>query len=56
MAKSRKKADVLNVFFIPVFTSKTKLQESHISEIRKKVSCKEVLSTLVQDKVREHIK
>lgn len=30
--KSRKEAGVLNVFFISGFTSKTRLQESHISE------------------------
>lgn len=44
-------ADVLNVFFVSVFTSKTGLQESQVLEYRGKGWSKEDVSLVGKDKL-----
>jgi len=53
VAQDVEKAEVLNDFFISVFTSKTGLQKSKASETRRKVWSKEVFSVMEGGQVRE---
>ncbi|KAK4816298.1 LOW QUALITY PROTEIN: hypothetical protein QYF61_014596 [Mycteria americana] len=49
------KPEVLNAFFVSIFTGKTSLQESQALETSGKVWSKEDLPWVEQDQIREHL-
>lgn len=55
VAQDMEKAEVLNIFFISVFTSKTNLPESHIPDTKEKGRSKEDVPLMEEEQVREYL-